>query len=86
MDLVSNRQMIINYNLDYNIKQLLKGYHTLHFFSGFMPDPKGQLKSLAKCSMLERGPRILYFPGEWGAVSIALLSEVSRYLMHQPWL
>ena len=43
---------------------LFNGYHTSHFFSGFMPDPTGQLKSFAKCSMLESGPRILYFPGE----------------------
>ena len=50
----------------YNLtnRMLSNGYHTSHFFSGFIPDPTGQLKSLAKCSMLDSGPRILYFPGE----------------------
>ena len=46
------------------------GYHTLHFFSGFMGDPNGQLKSLAKSSLFDKDPRILYLPGECAPVSI----------------
>ena len=61
------------------------GYHTLHFFSGFMGDPTGQLKSLAKSSLFDMGPRILYLPGECAPVSIwdgfsAELCMYSRYL------
>ena len=48
----------------------LRGYHTLHFFSGFMGDPNGQLKSLAKSSLFDKDPRILYLPGECAPVSI----------------
>ena len=60
-------------------------YQTSHFFLGFMPEPSGQLKSLAKASLLESGPRILNLPGACGAVSMCSLRAASRYLMHQTW-
>ena len=58
----------------------LRGYHTLHFFSGFIPDPAGQLKSLAKSSLLDRGTRILYFPGECCPVSICAMKRCFQWV------
>jgi len=39
-------------------------YQTTHFLSGFIGLPSGQLKSLAKFSLLDIGPLILNSGGE----------------------
>ncbi|EZA54237.1 hypothetical protein X777_06087 [Ooceraea biroi] len=39
-------------------------YQTLHFFLGFIGEPRGQLKALAKSSLFDRGPKTRTGPGE----------------------
>ena len=39
-------------------------YHTEHFFSGFIAEPRGQPKDCANSGAFERGPMILKRAGE----------------------
>ena len=60
-------------------------HHTVHFFSGFIPLPLGQLKSLAKSTLLERDPRIRNSPGECAPVLICCFKAPSRHFAHHTW-
>ena len=55
-------------------------HHTLHFFSGFMLLPFGQLKSFAKSSLLLIRPMFLNSPGEWVSARILIFSISSLNL------
>lgn len=58
-------------------------YQTAHFFSGFIFEPKGQLKSLENSSMFERGPSTRNLPGLWKPVVIRSFIASGLYLLHQ---
>ena len=59
-------------------------YHTLHLDSsaGFIFDPTGQLKSLAKPAMLEKAPWTLNWSGEWVPVTTESLRAWGLDLEH----
>jgi len=58
-------------------------YHTVHFFSGFILEPTGQLKSCENSSMFDNGPRTRNSPGLWKPVVIRSFNASGRYLLHQ---
>ena len=60
-------------------------HQTVHFFSGFIWLPLGQLKSFAKSSLLLSGPIILNAPGEWVSVRIWAFLASSVFTAHQFW-
>ena len=61
-------------------------YHqTVHFFSGFILLPLGQLKSFAKSSLLLSGPIVLNACGEWVSLIIWDFRASSVFTAHQPW-
>ena len=60
-------------------------HHTVHFFSGFIPLPLGQLKSLEKSTLLERDPRMRNSPGECAPVLICCFKAPSRHFAHHTW-
>ena len=58
-------------------------HQTSHLSTGFILDPRGQLKSLANSLLLENGPCTLNIPGEWTPVLILFSSALSLYFEHQ---
>lgn len=53
-------------------------YQTSHFWTGFMGDPSGQWKSLAKSFMLLSDPRTRNSDGECTPVVIRILRDSER--------
>ena len=45
-------------------------HQTLHFFSGFMGEPSGQLQSAANSGMLDSGPLVRKLDGACASVRI----------------
>ena len=59
-------------------------HHTVHFFSGFILLPLGQLKSFAKSSLLLSDPIVLNACGEWVSLIIWDFRASSVFTAHQP--
>ena len=55
----------------------------MHFFSGFMGEPIGQLQSFENSSALDKGPTTLKCGGEWGPLRILDFKLASLYFEHQ---
>ena len=60
-------------------------YQTEHFFSGFILDPRGQLKLSENSLILLMGPITLNLGGEWDPTSTRSFNTSDRYLPHQTW-
>ena len=65
------------------ISKKVSDYHTVHFFSGFMGEPIGQLQSFENSSALDKGPTTLKCGGEWGPLRIFDFKLASLYFEHQ---
>ena len=69
--------------MTYDRLSLYYVYHTSHFFTGFIGDPIGQLKSFENSSELENGPFTRNIPGECAPVRILISRLFGRYFEHQ---
>ena len=58
-------------------------YQTSHLSTGFIFEPRGQLKSSANSLLLLKGPFTLNIPGECAPVLILFSRALSLYLEHQ---
>ena len=58
-------------------------YHTEHFLTGFMVDPRGHCQSRANSGMLDNVPLTLIMSGLWTPDMSLTRSAASRYLAHQ---
>lgn len=60
-------------------------YHTSHFLTGFILDPRGQLKTWENSARLVRGPTTRKLAGEWASFSRRSLVASSVLVEHQTW-
>ncbi len=76
-------RFFLGHDVIYELPGATNIYHTEHFFSGFILLPKGQLKSFAKFSLLDKVPVTRNRSGAWAPVKICCLRFSVRDLEHQ---